>query len=163
MVSGLGNPNNNNFYLALYGQRQQRPDGLFLQQPPKAKQSQKAFGEIVDGEIVAENTNSKSEPKNNSTNKSQTETLSAYANSVRESIRGRDQVISRSDMRDLDQPITQRQYAQLNKRLSGIEQELSKLNTLLGSKSAMNAPEMRNLRNSTMIDNLYGNSELGLG
>lgn len=163
MVYGLGNPNNfDNWPVNLRGQEKSQAlvSGLYLQTPPKAKyRNGQGFGEIVEGQIVTERDGSKG--KKNNSNQQETDHASdstnrlaymnAYANSVRESVKG--QTTVRANMSNLDQPITQQQLQALNTKLDSIG---NKLDQLLGSK------EQWNLQRAILIDNSFGNTELGM-
>lgn len=172
MVNGLGTPNNNRFSAALYGQ-QQYPDGLILQTPPKAKFSQKSFGDIVEGQIVSDR-NSSSQGKKNNSNQQDTNSTNAsrdhlaytnaYAGFVKAQVRASttEQNISRANMTELNlnQPITQKQFLALNQKLDTIGGKLDQLNSLLGFKSTNT--EALNLKKASLIDNQYGNSQIDI-
>ena len=171
---GITGSNYSPFSLA--GRQEPINPGLILQTPPKAKYSQKSFGDIVEGQIVEGNyvadRDSHSQSKKNNSNqqgtnnsnasKEQMAYTNAYASSVREQIRNTttQQDISRVNMTDLNQPITQKQFLALNQKLDTIGSKLDQLNSLLGSKSANT--EAWNLKKASLIDNSHGNTEIDI-
>ncbi len=160
MFNGLGNPNNDRFAAALYGQ-QPLQSGLNLKEPPKSAFSKKAFGKIVDGEIVSEKAVAPKNDDNHSNQKDTHDSLAythAYAAAVREQVRAKtSDGVARANMTDLNQPITQKQFLALNTKLDSIG---NKLDQLLGSKAANT--EQWNLQKASLIDNSIGNTELGM-